>query len=149
MHRKSMLILLSKQNWVDTKYRKGTSIRQAPVFRHHGKVHGSLLSGWINYNYTACCWFPTSSNISILPSQFWQIRFESCWLHCSKCRILVLLRYVKIKGIYTLVCHSNLQGYSQSPTYNNHDNQRTALRSKSWPFRSVDYLLTYVLTQWL
>ena len=47
----------------------------------------------MNYNYTACCWFPTSSNIVILPSQFWQIRFESCWLHCSNCRILVLLRY--------------------------------------------------------
>ena len=47
----------------------------------------------MNYNYTACCWFPTSSNILILPSQFWQIRFESYWLHCSKCRILVLLRY--------------------------------------------------------
>ena len=53
------------------------------------------LDEWITlYNYTACCWFPTSSNILILPSQFWQIRFESCWLHCSKCRILVLLRYL-------------------------------------------------------
>ena len=53
-----------------TMYRKGTSIRQAPVFRHlraFGKAHGSLLSGWMNYNYTACCWFPTSSNILILP----------------------------------------------------------------------------------
>ena len=50
----------------------------------------------MNYNYTACCWFPTSSNILILPSQFWQIRFESCLLHsvCSKCWILVLLRYM-------------------------------------------------------
>ena len=76
---------------------------RAPVFdrhqffgtsAHYGKAHGSLLSGWMNYNDTACCWFPTSSNISILPSQFWQIRFESCWLHCSKCRILVLLRYI-------------------------------------------------------
>ena len=75
---------------------------RAPVFtrhqffgtsEHYGKAHGSLLSGWMNYNYTACCWFPTSSNILILPSQFCQIRFESCWLHCSKCRILVLLRY--------------------------------------------------------
>ena len=47
----------------------------------------------MNYNYTACCWFPTSSNILILPSKFWQIRFESYWLHCSKCRILVLIRY--------------------------------------------------------
>ena len=75
---------------------------RAPVFgRHHffgtsehyGKACGSLLSGWMNYNYTACCWFPTSNNILILPSQFWQISFKSYWLHCSKCRILVLLRY--------------------------------------------------------
>ena len=62
---------------------------------HYGKAHGSLLSGWMKYNYTACCWFPTSSNISILPSQFWQIGFESYGLHCSKCRILnqMLSRY--------------------------------------------------------
>ena len=86
-------------------YRKGTSNRQAPVFQHYGKAHGSLSSGWMNYNYTACCWFPTSSNILILPSQFWQIRFESCWLHCSKCRILVLLRY-----FYNT--HNTLQGMS-------------------------------------
>ena len=75
---------------------------RAPVFgrhqvfgtsEHYGKAHGSLLSGWMNYYYTACCWFPTSSNILILPLQFWQIRFESYWLDCSKCRILVLLRY--------------------------------------------------------
>ena len=78
---------------------------RAPVFgrhqyfstsEHYGKTHGSLLSGWMNYNYTACRWFPTSSNILILPSPFWQIRFESYWLHCSKCRILVLLRYLPI-----------------------------------------------------
>ena len=80
---------------------------RAPVFGRHqffgtsehyggggGEAHGTLSSGWMNYNYTACCWFPTSNNILILPSQFWQIRFESCWLHCSKCRILVLLRYM-------------------------------------------------------
>ena len=76
---------------------------RAPVFGRHqffgtselyGKAHGSLLSGWMNYNYTACCWFTASSNILVLPSQFWQIRFESYWLLCSKCRILVLLRYV-------------------------------------------------------
>ena len=57
---------------------------RAPVFNryqffgtseHYGKTHGSLLSGWMNYNYTACCWFPTSSNILTLLSQFWQIRF--------------------------------------------------------------------------
>ena len=64
---------------------------------HYGKDHGILLSGWINYYYTACCWFPTSNNIFILPSQFWQIRYESYWLHCSKCRILVLLWYVQQK----------------------------------------------------
>ena len=80
-------------------YRKGTSFRQAPVSRHlralrKSLIHGRLLSGWLNYNYTACCWFPTSSNILILPSRFWQIRFETYWLHCSKCRILVLLRYM-------------------------------------------------------
>ena len=73
---------------------KGTSIRQAPVFRHLRALRKSPLSGWMNYNYTACCWFPISSNILILPSQFWQIRFESCWLSSSKCRILVLLRYM-------------------------------------------------------
>ena len=81
---------------------------RAPVFgrhqffgtsEHYGKAHGSLLSGWMNYNYTACCWFPTSSNILILPSQFWQIRFESCWLHCSKCRILVLFGYLANKQL--------------------------------------------------
>ena len=53
----------------------------------------------MNYNYTACCWFPTSSNILILPSQFWQIGFESCWLHCSNSRILVLLRYQKMGSL--------------------------------------------------
>ena len=88
-------------NGVGCDYLVAVTVR-APVFgrhqffgtsEHYGKAHGSLLSGWMNYNYTACCWFPTSSNILILPSQFWQIRFESCWLYCSKCRILVLLRY--------------------------------------------------------
>ena len=85
---------------------------RAPVFgrhqffgtsEHYGKAHGSVVSGWMNYYYTACCWFPTSSNILILPSQFWQIRFESCWLHCSKCRILVLLRYLYPKNIFWYV----------------------------------------------
>ena len=76
---------------------------RAPVFdrhqffgtsEHYGKNHGSLLTLWMNYNYTACCWFPASSNILILPSLFWQIEFESYWFPCSKCRILVLLRYL-------------------------------------------------------
>ena len=78
---------------------------------HYGKAHGNLFSGWMNYNYTACCWFPTSSNILILPSQFWKIRFESCWLHCSKCRILVLLRYMVciycLEEVHTYKLHVN------------------------------------------
>ena len=54
---------------------------RAPVFgrhqffgtsEHYRKAHGSLLSGWMNYNYTACCRLPTSSNILKLPSQFWK-----------------------------------------------------------------------------
>ena len=77
---------------------------------HYGKAHGSLLSGWMIYNYTACCWFPTSSNILILPSQFWQIRFESCWLHCSKCRILVLLRYL----LMWVCTHCSRNGYTNA-----------------------------------
>ena len=68
---------------------------------HSGKAHGSLLSGWMNY---ACCWFSTSRNILILPSQFWQIRFESCWLYSSKCRILVVLRYMKNKQTNSELC---------------------------------------------
>ena len=99
--------------WKWYRYRKGTSIRQAPVFgaasEHCGKTHGSLLSGWMNYNYTACCWFPMSSNILILPSQFWQIRFESFWLHCSKCRILVLLRYISCVDIRLCFHHEDLR----------------------------------------
>ena len=81
---------------ISFQYRKGTSIQQAPVFgtsEHYGKANGSLLSRLMNYNYTACCWFATSNNILILPSQFWQISFESYWSHCSKYRMLVLLRY--------------------------------------------------------
>ena len=75
---------------------------RAPVFgrhqffgtsEHYGNTHGSLWTLWMNCNCTACCWFPTSSNILLLPSQFWQIGFESYRLHCSKCRILVLFSF--------------------------------------------------------
>ena len=102
----------SKFPWVNFYTHSNASTVRAPVFgrhqffgtsEHYGKAHGSLLSGWMNYNYTACCWFPTSSNILILPSQFWQIRFESCWLHCSKCRILVLLRYWAVQIVPKIV----------------------------------------------
>ena len=85
--------------WHSTKsyfwYRKGHQF--FGTWEHHRKSHRSLLSGWMNWPYTACCWVP-SSNILILPSQFWQIRFESYWLHCSKCRILVFLWY------HTIIC---------------------------------------------
>ena len=87
---------------------------RAPVFgrhqffgtsEHYGKANGSLLSWRMNYNYTASCWFPTSSNILILPSQFWQIGFEGYWLHCSKCRILVFLRYHIDFSVTIFKCH--------------------------------------------
>ena len=94
-----------------------SSTVRAPVFgrhqffgtsEHYGKAHGSLSSGGMNYNYTACCWFPTSRNILILPSQFWQIGFESYWSHCSKCRILVLLLYFPIQAIAHFSRHTAL-----------------------------------------
>ena len=109
-----------------------SSTVRAPVFGryqffgtldHYGKAHGNLLSGWMNYNYTACCWFPTSSNILILPSQFWQIRFESYCLHCSKCRILVLLRYMQnitienFKKNILRNCHGNYINFSFLQTF--------------------------------
>ena len=70
----------------------------------------------MNYNYTACYWFPTSSNILILPSQFWQIRFESYWLNCSKCRILVLLRYLHSGIIISLHNHADRSCIIHLPT---------------------------------
>ena len=52
-------------------YRKSTSIRQAPVFRHLRALRKTPWKFiiWMNelYNYTACCWFPTSNNILLLP----------------------------------------------------------------------------------
>ena len=79
-------------------YRKGTSIRQAPVFRHLRALRKS-----------PCCWFPASSNSLILHSSE-SLKVTDCTvqskdpkapevhLRCfrifgSKCRILVLLRY--------------------------------------------------------
>ena len=65
--------LLFKNSGKNHMYRKGISIRQAPVFRQIRALGKSpseySLSGWMNYNYSACCWFPTSSNILILPCQ--------------------------------------------------------------------------------
>ena len=48
----------------------------------------------MNYNYTVCCWFPTTSNSLILPSQFWQIRFES--------KLLIALFKVPNTGAFTV-----------------------------------------------
>ena len=98
IHKKINLESSKMQFWY-TNFWKCPTVR-APVFgrhqffgtsEHYGKAHGRLLSGWMNYNYTACCWFPTSSNILILLSQFWQIRFESYWSHCSKCLTIIHL----------------------------------------------------------
>ena len=76
---------------------------RAPVFdrhqffgtsEHYRKAHGCLLSWWMNYYYTGCCWFPTSSNILILLSQFWQIRFR--W------KLLIALFKVPNTGVFTV-----------------------------------------------
>ena len=78
--------LASFDFWHKRGYRKGNSIRQAPVFRYLRVLLESPWKFiiWMNEcYYTACCWFPTSSNILILLSHFWQIRFESYWSHCS------------------------------------------------------------------
>ena len=85
-----MIWVIHKRKRKCSMHKQKKSTVRAPVFdrhqffgtsEHYGKAHGSLLSGWMNDDYTACSWFPTSSNVLILPSQFWQIRFESCWLH--------------------------------------------------------------------
>ena len=78
--------------------RNSTSIRQAPVFRHLRALRKRpmevyYLDEWIIITLDVAG-FLHPRNILILPSQFWQIRFESCWLHCSKSWILVLLRYM-------------------------------------------------------
>ena len=87
---------------------KGTNIRQAPVFttpqsitekpswKFIDLIWMSFFDPKMNYNYTACCWFPVHPArilillIFIMKLQYcfhhssWQIRFESYWLHCSK-----------------------------------------------------------------
>ena len=64
---------------------------------HYGKAHGYLPDYHyddMNYNCTACCWFPDiqqyfgNTPITVLTNQ---VLPENCWLHCSKCRILVPL----------------------------------------------------------
>ena len=81
-----------KQSY-DKWYRTGTSNWQEPQFgtsKHYRKAHGSLLSGWLICNYTACCWPATSSNILIVEYISGTRGFESYSLHCSiKCWILV------------------------------------------------------------
>ena len=48
----------------------------------------------MNYNYTACCWPPTSSNILILSSQFWQ---NQLW------KLLIALRSAEYWCSYGIV----------------------------------------------
>ena len=82
-----MLIELPKGH----QYSAGTSF-STPQSISKKPIEVYYLNEWIIITLHVAG-FPTSSNILILPSQFWQIWFASCWLHCSKCRILVLLRY--------------------------------------------------------
>ena len=49
-----------------------------------------IFLGQIHQNYLVAL---------ILPSQFWQIGFESYGVHCSNCRILVTLRYSGLEFI--------------------------------------------------
>ena len=105
------------QNWFmawcwEILYRKGTSIRQAPVefalstSEHYGQNGACMeiycMDEW-HYNYTCMLllsWFPTSINVLILPSQFWQIRFiESC--------ILIALFKVPNTGAFIRTGYSN------------------------------------------
>ena len=142
-----------------------TTIR-APVFgrhqffgtsEHYGKVCGSLLSGWMNYNYTACCWFPTCNNILILPSQFWQIRFESYWSHCSKCWKLVLLRYMQKFSVHNFLVklQSNkprqyiLSGFLASSSYSKglQQNNKTGISCKTI-FLSAGFLKMCTSLKW-
>ena len=81
---------------------------RAPVFdrhqffgtsEHYGKDHGILLSGWINYYYTACCWFPactcTSNNIFILPRSI-TVLTNQVW------KLLIALYKVPNTGAFTV-----------------------------------------------
>ena len=77
---------------------KGTSIRQAPVFRH---LEQSITEKpWkfiiqMNEVYTACCWFPTSSNILILPSSI-TVLTNQVW------KLLIPLFNVPNTGAFTV-----------------------------------------------
>ena len=88
-----------------------SSTVRAPVFdrlhqffgtsEHYGKAHGSLLSGWLNYNYTACCWFPTPSNILMLPSQFFLT--NQVW------KLLIALFKVPNTGAFTVLGYADMK----------------------------------------
>ena len=68
------------------KYRKGTSIRQAPVFRHLRALQKSswkfiIWMTWIIITLHVAG-FLHPAIFKYCAPQFCQIRFESCWLHC-------------------------------------------------------------------
>ena len=78
----------------------------APVFgrrqffgtsEHYGIAHGSLLSGWMNYDYTACCWFFTwiqqyfNTSIIVLTNQVLKVAdctVQSAEYWCFYCTAL-------------------------------------------------------------
>ena len=135
---RKLLHHLVLQNWFVSwgcYYHKGTSIRQATAMSQT-ITENPMEVYYLDYNYTACCWFPTSSNILILPSQFWQIRFESYWLHCSKCRIYWCF-YGTTASISHKICILVFRGYRRAPVFStlnsaisNFQNELSELRWK-------------------
>ena len=73
-----------KMTWFDS--RRACTVR-APVFgrhqffgtsEHYGKAHGSLLSGWMNYNYTGMLLVSyiqqyINTSITVLTNQVWKL----------------------------------------------------------------------------
>ena len=57
-----------------------------------------------------------NTSITVLKKK--KIRFESCWLHCWKCRVLVLLRYMALTGqAFMWRCNCGIKKDSQLPPF--------------------------------
>ena len=121
-------LFIHLQLFLSWKYHKGTSIRQAPVFRHlrdYGKAHGSLLSGWVNYNYTCMLlvsyiqqYFNTF--ITVLTNQVW--------------KLLIALFKVPNTGAFTVpqivIQQASKQGCGSA--YCRHDTEPCSLAHWTW-----------------
>ena len=108
---------------------------RAPVFdrhqffgtsEHYGKAHGSLLSGWMNCNYTAYCWFPTSSNIWILPSH--TVLTNQVW------KLLIALFKVPNTGAFTVLSELDIATHVHWASKETYwaSSERCSLKSTTW-----------------